>query len=572
MGEPVASMAGCRALRAGILAAAALIASVVPGRAADPRGCIVAPTAACIAAMIDVSTLDPAATRWEALAAALAASGRADQAQAAAAAALLGDRLGGRTIEQAVTWRRVAAEALAQPGAVVSMAPIERLGPGSPTVSDNLGELARRLLGRDRALVYGQPAWLVAAEDAVLRRSGAVPPPASLPAVLDAWAASIARLPAQWQGTRWAGLASTLLDLGETDRARDALDRAEEAFRDSRNANREVAVGELLRAWLRLGDPWSALDAAQAPTALGRDGRLHASRLVEVAEGAAALGEPSLAAAAAMEAHRAARDPREGKAWIDAALLRRLIGAQIAAGDVPGARLAAEDWLRWARAPGLWRASNIAMAAAAYDTLGEPDRARALLQEALDAEPVLRHPTSGAIVAGVDLAKAVAEGTLALGDDAAAAALLRGLDANRRRTVVETVFLDQRLACDGREGTIADQVARFVAGGGPDADPAVLTLAATGTCLARGDMTLVTDGLLAARDRLRGDAQAWISPRYHLARLAAAAGRADLVTEVLSHATAEALEQPHPSRRAEALAVAALHASILFETAARASR
>lgn len=553
----------------------------IPGAAAAPPApdaCVAAPSAACIAALVQLPPDGPDRPNWEPLAANLAAASRLDAAHDAAAP--LADTAGDRGVKSAawtLAWRAVAVEAKAKPGAVASFAPIERLASGDPAAATGYYSLLfRDLTGRDPAVVGGGPAWLAAAEEAAhaLRRDRAAFP-ATLPAALDAWEAAIGRLPPRSQGSRWAEFAAALVWLGQADAARAALRADDDAHRLARDNYRHVSVHDTIRVWLGLGEPLPAFEAALWVERIQQPGLLVPYRLADVAEGALAAGRPEVARAAAVEAHRNARDLREAKPWIEPWVLYRLIKAQAATGDEAGARAMAEDWLRWARATGLWRASNIATAAAAYDALGEAERARAVLREALETGAVQRGDrvggrlrgweADGPVLGGGDAAEKVALGLLSLGDVPAAGHLLRGLDPRIRHRVVERVFVERLAECGDGAPPLAEQAARIAAATALEGGATGLLLAATAVCVRRGAEPAVAQGLGAARAVLEIDPTAWVEWRFAFARLAAAAGRRDLVGAVLSRITADALAVEHPGRRADALGVAAAHAAALLD-------
>jgi tetratricopeptide (TPR) repeat protein len=544
----------------------------------DPDACVAAPSAACVAALVQLPPDGPDAPKWEPLAANLAAAGHLDAAHDAAAplVATAGDR-GVRSAAWTLAWRAVAVEAKSKPGAVASFAPIERLASGDPAAATAYySMLIRDLTGRNPAVVGGGPAWLAAAEEAAhARRRNRAAFPATLPAALDAWEAAIGRLPPRWQGARWAEFAEALVWLGHAGAARAALQAAEDAHRLARDNNRGVSVRDTMRAWLGLGEPLPAFEAALWVETVHLPGLLVPHRLAEVAEGALAAGRPEVARAAAVEAHRNARDTREGKPWIEPRILYGLIKTQAAAGDEAGARAMAEDWLRWARETGFWRASNIATAAAAYDALGDAERARAVLREALEIGAVQRGDRAGGrlrgweadgpVLGGGDAAEKVALGLLSLGDVPAAGHLLRGLDPRIRHRVVERVFVERLVECGDGAPPLAEQAARIAAATALEGGTTGLLLAATAVCVQRGVELAVAQGLGAARAVLEMDPTAWVEWRFAFARLAATAGRRDLVGAVLSRITADALAVEHPGRRADALGVAAAHAAALLD-------
>lgn len=546
--------------------------------AADPSDCIANPTAACIAALIQLPPPGPDAPNWEPLAGNLAAAGRLEAARDAALP--LANAVGrGEWAAQTLAWRTVAAEAKARPGAVASFAPIEHLASdpnslrGRVQVTAAYSMLFRDLTGRNPAVIGSGPAWLAAAEARRIRgdRNGF---PTTLPAMLDAWEQAIGLLSPQWQGSRWAEFASALVWLGQDDAARAALRAAENAHRIPGNNNRDVSVPDVMRTWLRLGESLLAFEAALYSRNIDLPDRYIAGRLAEVAEGALAADQPDVARAAAKEAHRHARDLREGKPWIEPSVLYRLIRTQAAAGDEASARAMAEDWLRWARATGLRRSSNLATAAAAFDALDETERTLALLREALETGTVQRRdPTGrglqgwaaeGPILSGGHAAELAAIGLLSIGKTAVAGGILGGLDRRIRDRAVKPVFVSRLVNCGDGASPLAEQAAGVAAATRWEGGPTRLLLAATAECLRRGAEPVAARGLAAAHAALEADPNAWAEWRFALARLAALQGRQDLVRAILSRSTAEALALEHPGRRADALGIAAAHAAALL--------
>jgi len=222
--------------------------------------------------------------------------------------------------------------------------------------------------------VRGGAPWLVDAEKA---HAGRNPPPpnATLQVVLKVWPEIIDKTSAWKRRGDWIALAnvySTSRHLEEARRILQSLDQREP---------RPGRSFQLVRAWLRAGDPDRALAAAVKEIDVER----RANNLAEIASTYLSLGRTTEALNAIALGFASLDEKLAGPRAIGAYVA--LLQEQRSAGDTAGATDRAEEVARIAERPHMLQPLNLARAAAVFTDLKQFARSRSLLERALAAIP-----------------------------------------------------------------------------------------------------------------------------------------------------------------------------------------
>jgi tetratricopeptide (TPR) repeat protein len=286
------------------------------------------------------------------------------------------------------TWKRagediavfeVAAQALNTPAEIASLTPIEHLaqsGTGDDTLRMStecwfvVGAIMQRSLWAPIDTVVSkvlQP--LVGLNNATLNYLMTV-----------RWPQEIERLPRNKQGNDWYQLAEIWLRLGERDRARLANEQAEQVGQIDFQGTQRI-YNSTWRIWLALGNYERALSAADRAS----DRPAAANFKLKIAQSlvdANRLVDALKVIAAALPDVRF--EPNAGSKML---LLREVVDLQIAADDAVGARATAEEMATLAHQRDLIPAGQLASAAAAFNDLGDHERADELLKEAIARLP-----------------------------------------------------------------------------------------------------------------------------------------------------------------------------------------
>jgi tetratricopeptide (TPR) repeat protein len=311
----------------------------------------------------------------------LVLAGRADDAKALAGN--LSDPWHKSSLEETTGIAEVATNARANPLHDAPLQPIlglsdfsiskERTLSRYDRISKSFHLLALELLGEQPYSRGGQP-WLVEAEKA---HAGRNPPPpnATLKSLLKVWAEIIDKTSAWRRRGDWIALANAFSTYGHFEDARRILQSLDQS------EPRPGWSWQLVRAWLRAGDP----DRALAATAKEIDVERRANNLAEIASNYLSSGRRAEALStidlgfASLDEKRAG--PRAVRAY--GALLQELRKA----GDITGATHRAEELARMAEQPHILQPINLVRVAAVLNDLKRFGRSRDILERALAAVP-----------------------------------------------------------------------------------------------------------------------------------------------------------------------------------------
>jgi tetratricopeptide (TPR) repeat protein len=349
---------------------------------ADEQTCLQNPTAACLGVLAaqDAKALVRSES-WRAITEDLALAARVDDAEALAGN--LSDPFHKMHLEQTAAIVRVATEARVAPAQAASLQPILKLGDFRLTkgrtfsrydrISSGYHLLALELLGEQPFSRGGTP-WLVEAEKAHAGRNPA-PPNATLKLVLKVWPEIIDKT-SEWKrrgdSIDLANVHSISRKFEEARRILQSLDQKEPRPRWS---------WQLVRAWLRAGDPHKALAVAVKEVDIER----RANNLAEIASTFLSRGQPVEALKAIDLAFAALDEKLVGSGAVRA--YAALLQAQLRAGDIAGATRRTEELARIAERPDILQPFNLLRAAAMFNDLKQPARSRSLLERALGAVP-----------------------------------------------------------------------------------------------------------------------------------------------------------------------------------------
>jgi tetratricopeptide (TPR) repeat protein len=291
----------------------------------------------------------------------------------------LSGQLNWKNANEDVAVFEVAAQALNAPDKIASLAPLESLtkpeseGPGFDMPSQCrlvVDAIIHRALSIPiNALVAKALGSLVKADNATLNYLLTV-----------RWPQEIEHLPRNKQGEQWYELGRIWLDLGNPDRAEQATTQAEQTgWVDFQGVER--VYDSTWRNWLRLGNYARAIKAAD-----------HASNRSSAAFFKLEIARSFIDAKRFDEAltitTSALSDARLQRNSVrDMGYLHEIVDLRIAADDASGAGAVAEEMAALAHQRSLVPAGQLAMAATAFNDLGDHGRASELLKEAIARLP-----------------------------------------------------------------------------------------------------------------------------------------------------------------------------------------
>ena len=412
---------------------------------ADEPICLHTPSAACLGILAaQHAKALVRSENWRPITQDLVLAGRADDAKALAGN--LSDPWHKSFLEEYTAVVEVATNARTNPALDAPLAPILRLSDFSISndrtlsrydrISSSYHLLALELLGEQPFSRGGTP-WLVEAEKA---HAGRNPPPpnATLQVVLKVWPEIIDKTSAWKRRDDWIALAnaySTSRRLEEARRILQSLDQ------------REPRPGwsfQLVRAWLRAGDPDRALAAAVTEIDVDR----RANNLAEIASTYLSLGRTTEALNTIGLGFASLDDKLAGPEAVRAYVA--LLQEQRRAGDTAGTARRAGELARIAERADMLQPFNLARAAAVFNELKEFTRSRSLLERALAAIPPadrtvglgfhlgpIRYDKSGL---GGEAAELIAVEFYRSGDSAKAIELIKKAEPlYRKRACIEVV-------------------------------------------------------------------------------------------------------------------------------------
>jgi tetratricopeptide (TPR) repeat protein len=291
-------------------------------------------------------------------------------------------RLGWQNANVAIAVQKVAAAAWIAPEKVASFDPIESLskpeteGPPGFDMPVYYSLVADAIIYRSHWTLIDSGLASIFRPKMVRRSSNA-----TLTDILTLrWPQALQQQPPNKQGSGWNDLAKVWLELGNESLAQEAVERAEAVGQvDSQGMQRVYYV--TWRSWLALGNIPRALEAIDHVKEKGVSGqfRLEISRaLIQSGRKDEAL---SVIAAVLPDVELTQNSSQK------MGLLRTILDLRLAAGDQSGAHAAAEEIAILAHQRDIVPAGQLALAAAAFNNLGDHATAIGLLQEAVAKVP-----------------------------------------------------------------------------------------------------------------------------------------------------------------------------------------
>jgi tetratricopeptide (TPR) repeat protein len=290
--------------------------------------------------------------------------------------------------DRAISLNQVAAAAWEGPQRVTSFAPVDALSAASgPDASEasarNYWLLAEQILNRSPWTgVNPQLGKLL--HPKVLHRE----PNATLHELLyTRWPRVIESLPEKEQGWLWDYMAQIWIEVGDYRAATDALERAESSGAyDFQGINQIFNLNMTSRNWLEMGMIDRAIAASR--NASSKSGPVMIKN--DIARALIAAGDKHKALIILDEALadiRALSTAGSRQLGSPMQFLLGIVNLRQTAGDHEGAHLVAEEMLASAKRPNLFPASEMALAAAGFNNLGEHQRAADILHEAIAKVP-----------------------------------------------------------------------------------------------------------------------------------------------------------------------------------------
>jgi len=270
----------------------------------------------------------------------------------------------------AIILREIAAASWKQPEAIADLSSMAALS-GNRQATSSFWVLCEYILNGSRLSSLNLDVTRLLSRK--LQRRG---PNATLQEILSVrWPAFIEVLPRQKQGFEWNKLAQFWLKMGNSKAAADAAERAEiSGAYDFQGRN--LVYDYTGQIWLSMGRLDRALAAARRQSSSSGA----AGMIIKVAESLIAAGSKEEALALLGEARTNVRKERSS-GW-RANIFRRILAVRLSAGDGPGAGEIADEMLAIAKEPSLFPSDSLTDAAAAYNDIGDRQRAIDILQKA----------------------------------------------------------------------------------------------------------------------------------------------------------------------------------------------
>jgi tetratricopeptide (TPR) repeat protein len=286
----------------------------------------------------------------------------------------------------------IAAQALNAPDKIASLAPLESLtkpgseGPGFG-MTMQCGLVVDAIIHRTLS---------VPIDTAVAKALGSTVKAdnATLNYLLTArWPDEIERLPRNKQGEQWYELGKVWLDLGNPDRAEQATTHAEQTGQiDFQGVER--VYDSTWRNWLRLENYARALEAADHASNRS-SAAFFKLKIARSLVDAKRIDEALTVIISALTYARLESNPTR-----EMGFLHEIVDLRIAADDASGAGAVAEEMVTMAHQRSLIPAAQLAIAAAAFNDLGDHARASILLKDAIARLPSAHQALGSGVTLG----------------------------------------------------------------------------------------------------------------------------------------------------------------------------
>ena len=468
-----------------------------------------------------------------------------------------------RGAESAIVFHQTAAAAWSHPHEVASYDAFDTLATVSGGTPDDREIASRYWLLAEKIVERFEPSLISPDLERVLRkrivRHGHN---ATLDDLLkNRWPEAIEKLPERKQGELWNYVAKIYTEMGNTVAAEEMLDRAEQRGGYDFQGENRIFVSTT-HSWLRLGNLDRALNAARQTNPKDTQAQMK----IFVAQALLKAGRRETARKVFAEAAEDFEKYQE-KARNLASLIAVAKGF-LDLGDSEEARRVTDRVLQVARLPSLFPADQLALAAHAYNNLGDRARALALLQEAVSRLPDPHKVIAYGIVSGP-----VSGSTLGVGDSIRSSIAREFYRAEDKKGFDELFALllpeyqdnlrrwQLRQALDGSHPERSPRLDMYFSSLPPD-DRVSVALELAVSAIDDDETELARKLVRGALDNFAANEKP--SAYTALAEVAFAGGFSDLVSEALYKAAAAARAIDDRGARATTLAtVAALQHELL---------